>query len=41
MAILIIGLILFLGTCVWRQNLHVRIGENPYKGLVSLAALTE
>lgn len=46
MTILIIGLILFLGTHslpflapVWRQNLHVRIGENAYKGLAGLANL--
>jgi uncharacterized membrane protein len=46
MAILIIGLILFLGTHslpflapAWRQNLHVRIGENPYKGLAGLTSL--
>jgi uncharacterized membrane protein len=46
MAILIIGLILFLGTHslpflapAWRQNLHVRIGENAYKGVAGMTNL--
>ena len=47
MAILIIGLILFIGVhslpflaATWRESLQVRIGEVPYKGLASVLNLT-
>jgi uncharacterized membrane protein len=47
MAILIIGLVLFLGVHslpflapTWRESLQVRIGEVPYKGLASVLNLT-